>query len=541
MPWSQNYNPLGYWPVSTALAALPVLTLFFVLLVLKKSVWMAALSGMVMAVALAALVIQMPVSLVSNAALLGFVFGFFQIAWIVIGSIFLYNVALETGQFEVMKESIAALSRDVRLQMVLIAFCFGAFLEGTGGGGAPVAIAGSFLIGLGFPPFQAATICLLANTAPVAWGGVGNPVRVLAGVTGLPEHAYNAMLGRILPPFSLILPMWLMLASFSWRRTREVLPALVVSGASFAAMQFAWSNYGETGLVDIVAAIFSLLVMVAFLKIWKPKDIIANDPAEVRVVVKHHSLGAVLKGWSPFILASLLIFLYAMPSFNRHLKFSALTFPLPGLHNQVVRVPPSVAQPTLEEARMNLNFLALPGTAIFLAAFITAPFLGVSLGKALQILLRTFRQLLPSLLAITFMVGLAYITRYSGMDTILGLSLTRTGWVFPLFGTLLGWLGVGLTGTDAGSNALFGNLQKITAEQLGISPVLMGSANSAGGVMGKMISAQSLVVATAATGQAGKEADMFRFIFKHSIILAFLVGLVVLAYAYLIPWIIPLP
>jgi len=540
MPWSQNYNPLHFWPLSTAMAALPVLTLFFVLLVLKKKVWIAALSGMAMAVALAALVIRMPPSLIANAALHGFVFGFFQIAWIIIASIFLYNIALETGQFEVMKESIAALSRDIRVQMILIAFCFGAFLEGTGGGGAPVAIAGSFLIGLGFPPFQAATICLLANTAPVAWGGVGNPVRVLAGVTGLSEPAFNAMLGRILPPFALILPLWMMRSCFSWRKTREVLPALLVSGASFALMQFAWSNYGETGLVDIVSAIFSLLIMVVFLKFWSPKNIIAGDPAEVRVAFRQHSVGAVLKGWSPFILASLLIFLYALPSFNRHLKFGPLTFPISGLHNLVVRVPPVVPQPIPEEARMNLNFLALPGTAIFIGAFLAAPFLGVSPVRAVRTLFRTFRQLAPSLLAISFMVGLAYITRYSGMDTIIGLSLTRTGWVFPLFGTLLGWLGVGLTGTDAGSNALFGNLQKVTAEQLRISPILMGAANSAGGVMGKMISAQSLVVAAAATGQAGREADMFRFVFKHSIILAVLVGLLVLFYAYVIPWIVPL-
>ena len=540
MPWSQSYNPLHFWPASTAVAALPVLTLFFVLLALKKKVWIAALSGLLMAAAIAAVAIRMPAPLIAEAALHGFVFGFFQIAWIIIASIFLYNIALETGQFEVMKESIAGLSRDVRLQMILIAFCFGAFLEGTGGGGAPVAIAGSFLIGLGFPPFPAATICLLPNTAPVAWGGVGNPVRVLAGVTGLPEHAYNAMLGRILPPFSLILPLWLMCSSFSWKKTREVMPALIVSGASFASMQFIWANFGETGLVDIVSAIFSLLVMVVFLRYWRPKNIITSDPTGVQVAVRRHSVGAVLKGWSPFILASLLIFLYAMPSFNRHLKFGALTFPIPGLHNQVVRIPPAVPQPTPEEARMNLNFLALPGTAIFIAAFIASPFLGVSTSRAVRILIQTFRQLFPSLLAISFMVGLAYITRYSGMDTIIGLSLTRTGWVFPLFRTLLGWLGVGLTGTDAGSNALFGNLQKVTAEQLGISPILMGSANSAGGVMGKMISAQSLVVAAAATQQAGKEADMFRFIFKHSVALALLVGLLVMFYAYVIPWIVPL-
>jgi lactate permease len=558
MPWSQNYNPLQYWPLSTAMATLPVLTLFFVLLVLKKKVWFAALSGMVMALLLAGIVIQMPPLLIGNAAVHGFVFGFFQIAWIIIASIFLYNIALETGQFEVMKESIAALSRDVRLQMILIAFCFGAFLEGTGGGGAPVAIAGSFLIGLGFPPFQAATICLLANTAPVAWGGVGNPIRVLAGVTGLPEHAFNAMLGRIITPFAFILPMWLMLSCFSWKKTREVMPALLVSGGSFAAMKYAWSNYGETGLVDIVASIFSLLVMVAFLKVWAPKNVMTGDSAEFqamsknevaasaggppaveRVAIRNHSLAAVMKGWSPFILASLLIFLYAMPGFNKYLKISALTFPIPGLHNLVVRVPPVVPQPIPEEARMNLNFLALPGTAIFIGAFLTAPFLGISFGKSLRLLVKTCRQLGPSLIAISLMVGLAYVTRYSGMDTIIGLSLTRTGWVFPFFGTLLGWIGVGMTGTDAGSNALFGNLQKVTAEQLHVSPVLMGAANSAGGVMGKMISAQSLVVATAATRQVGREADMFKNIFKHSIILAVLVGLVVMLYAYVIPWVIP--
>jgi lactate permease len=539
MPWQQNYDPLHFWPFSTAMAALPVFTLFFVLLVLKKKVWIAAFSGIIMAILLAACIIQMPVVLIAYSSLHGFVFGFFQIAWIIIASIFLYNIALETGQFEVMKESIAALSKDIRIQMILIAFCFGAFLEGTGGGGAPVAIAGSFLIGLGFPPFQAATICLLANTAPVAWGGIGNPVRVLAGVTGLPEQAYNAMLGRILPPFSLILPLWLMRSCMNWKRTREVLPALLVSGGSFAAMQFAWANYGETGLVDIVSAIFSLLCMLVFLKFWQPKKEMTSDPAEVQVAIRKHSVRAVLKGWSPFILASVLIFVYAMPSFNRYLKIPSLTFPLAGLHNLVVRVPPVVPGPTPEEAKMNLNFLALPGTAIFMAAFLAAPFLGVSFLKSCRVLVQTFQQLGPSLLAICFMVGMAYVTRFSGMDTILGMSMTRTGWVFPFFGTLLGWLGVGLTGTDAGSNALFGNLQKVTAEQLNVSPILMGAANSAGGVMGKMISAQSLVVATAATRQAGKEAEMFKAIFKHSIVLASLVGLLIMLYAYVFPGIVP--
>jgi len=540
MPWSQNYDPLHFWPLSTFMAALPVLTLFFVLLILKKKVWISALCGFIVAVVLAASVLRMPPRMISNAAMHGFVFGFFQIAWIIIASIFLYNISLETGQFEVMKQSIASLSRDVRVQTVLIAFCFGAFLEGTGGGGAPVAIAGSFLIGLGFPPFQAAVICLIANTAPVAWGGVGNPVRVLAGVTGLPEHAFNAMLGRILPPFALILPLYMMLTCFKWKKTREVLPALLVSGASFAAMQFAWSNYGETSLVDIMAAVFSLLVMVIFLRFWEPKNILAANSSEPEAIQKH-SVKAVFKGWSPFILASLLIFLFAIPAFNSHLKFKSLNFPIPGLHNQVIRIPPIVPQPAPEEAKMNLNILALPGTAVFIAAFVASLLLGLSFRKAWEILYRSIVQLAPSLFAIMLMLGMAYTTRYAGMDTIIGLSLTRTGWIYPLFGTLLGWIGVALTGTDAGSNALFGNLQKITAEQLHISPILMGAANSAGGVMGKMISPQSLVVAAAATKQTGKEAEMFKTIFKHSILLAILVGLLVLVYAYVIPGFVAIP
>jgi len=490
-------------------------------------------------VLLAAAVFRMPPGMITAAGINGFVFGFFRIAWIVIASIYLYNVAVETGQFQVMKESIAGLSSDRRLQVILIAFCFGAFLEGTGGGGAPVAIAGAFLIGLGFPHFQAATLCLLANTAPVAWGGVGNPIRVLNGVTGLPTHELNSMVGRILPPFSFILPAWLVVTMVGWKRALEVLPALLVSGASFAAMQFYWSNYQETGLVDIVAAIFSLLVMVVFLRFWKPRRLIEEGEGARTIELREHGVLAILKGWSPFALASVFIFLWALPGFARHLRIPALTFPTPGLDGVVIRTPPVVPVPTPEAASIDLNFFALPGTAVFLGAFLAAPLLGVGVVRSLRILGRTFRQLVPSMLAISFMVGLAYVTKYAGMDTVLGLSLTRTGWIYPFFGTLLGWLGVALTGTDAGSNALFGNLQKVTAEQLGLSPVLMSSANSAGGVMGKMIDAQSIVVASSATGLGGREADVFKAVFWHSITLASLVGLVVMAYAYLAPWVIP--
>jgi lactate permease len=556
MPWSQLYDPFGNRVLSTAVSALPVVTLFFVLVALKKRVWIAALSGFVVAVTLALFVFGMPAPLVGTAAVHGVIFGLMRIAWIVVGSIFLYNVACETGQFEVMKESIAGLSSDRRLQLVLVAFCFGAFLEGAGGGGAPVAIAGSFLIGLGFNPFQAATLCLVANTAPVAWGGVGNPIRTLAGVTGLPEAGFSAMAGRILPPLSLILPLWLVRSMVGWRETLQVWPALFVSGASFAAMQFYWSNFQDPGLVDIVAAIFSLLVMVAFLKFWQPPAVLPNGSGSPRpdpgtpvplvpaagvstTTVRRHSAVAVLKGWSPFIIASVLIFATGLPAVARHLNFPSLSMPMPLLHRAVLKMPPVAPQPTPEDAIVNLNFIAIPGTVVFLAGLAAASLVRLPLTRTLQLFQRTLVQTVPSTLAISFMVGLAYVTRYSGMDTVLGLSLTGTGVLFPFFGTLLGWLGVALTGTDAGSNALFGTLQTVTAEQLGLSPILMGAANSTGGVMGKMIDAQSIVVASTATHQQGQEAAIFKAVFLHSIVLASLVGLIVLAYAYLFPGFIP--
>ncbi|HZS07030.1 MAG TPA: L-lactate permease [Blastocatellia bacterium] len=543
MTWPQNYDPLNNWILSTLIAALPVLTLFFVLIVLRARVWVSALCGLIAAVVLAALVFGMPLPLVVAAGGHGFIFGMVRIAWIIVASIFLYNIACETGQFQVMKESIAGLSSDKRLQLVLVAFCFGAFLEGTGGGGAPVAIAGSFLIGLGFNPFQAATLCLVANTAPVAWGGVGNPIRVLAAVTDLPEHTLSAMAGRILPPMSLILPLWLVRSMVGWKETLEVWPALLVSGLSFAGMQFFWSNFQETswGLVDVVSAVFSLLVMVLFLRYWKPRNLIpvGSGPCEPGVELKRHSTAAVLKGWSPFILASILIFITGLPAVQKYLSFAALKIPMPALHNAVLKVPPVAPRPTPEAAIVDLNFIGIPGTAVFVGAIISALLVGLSLGKALRIFWQTVVQMVPSLLAISFMVGLAYVTRYSGMDTVLGLSLTGTGRMFPFFGTLLGWLGVALTGTDAGSNALFGNLQKVTAEQLGLSAVLMGAANSAGGVMGKMIDAQSIVVSSAATQQTGNEAAIFKAVFRHSIVLAALVGVIVMLYAYAVPGLIP--
>ncbi len=538
MTWQQVYDPFGNKLLSAAVSALPVLTLFFVLVGLKKKVWVSALCGLVMAVALALLVFKMPAVLVATAAAHGFIFGLLRIAWIVVGSIFLYDVALETGQFQIMKDSIAVLSSDKRLQLVLIAFCFGAFLEGTGGGGAPVAIAGAFLMGLGFSPFQSATLCLIANTAPVAWGGVGNPIRTLGGVTGLPEAQFSAMAGRILPPLSLILPFWLVRSMVGWRETFQVWPALLVSGLSFAGMQFYWSNYQDIGLVDVVAAVFSLLMTTAFLRFWKPRNVIPVRD-ELLVPSHRHSAAQVFKGWSPFIVASVLIFVTGLPSMAKYLNFDALRMPMPYLHNAVLKMPPIAPKPTPEDATVNLNFAGIPGTVVFVAGLVAAFLAGFPPGKIARLFKATVVQMTPSLLAISFMVGLAYVTRYCGMDTIMGLSLTGTGWFYPFFGTLLGWMGVALTGTDAGSNALFGNLQKVTAQQLGLSPILMGAANSTGGVMGKMIDAQSIVVSSSATNQQGKEAAIFKTVFWHSIALASLVALIVMFYAYVIPWAVP--
>jgi lactate permease len=415
-----------------------------------------------------------------------------------------------------------------------------------------VAIAGSFLIGLGFEPFQAATLCLIANTAPVAWGAVGNPIHVLSGVIGLSETLLRAMTGRILPPISTILSLWLLRSMVGWRETLEVWPALVVSGLSFAIAQFYWSNYQESGLVDIVASLMSLLTMVAFIKIWKVRPTpgksgvrkatgnlvvqfgTASDP------VRRHSITAVLRGWSPFLLASLFIFLWSVPTVKVSLTWEILKQPMAYLHGMVLRMPPVVSEPAREEAITDLNILSLLGTVVVIGTVLAALFLGMRPMRIMQIFSRTFIRLTPSLLAISLMVGLAYVTRYSGMDTVLGLSLTHTGNGFPFFGRLLGWLGVALTGTDAGSNALFGNLQRVTAEPLGISPILMAAANSSGGVMGKVIDAQSIVVSSTAIQQVGQEAAILRLVFRRSIALAFLVGVLVMFYAFVTPWVIPI-
>jgi lactate permease len=543
MPWLQNYNPLGNVALSTLAAAVPALTLFFFLAVKRSPAWRAALYGCAAAVVVAWLVFGMPTQMIAGAVSSGLVFGWWRITWLVVAAIFVYEIAVETGQFETMKRSIAAVTDDSRLLVLLIAFAFGALLEGAGGAGAPVAVTAAMMIGLGFPPFQTAVLCLLANSAPVAFGGLGNPIRTLGAVTGLPEMQFSAMAGRILPLTTLILPFWLVRMIASTGETLAVWPALLVAGVTFGAIQFFWSNYMDPALVDILGGIGTLLVLAFFVgKVWKPKSIWLapglKPPAERPGAVRP-SLPQTLKAWSPFLILSLFVVLWGAPPVSSVLETFSLKVPVPGLHLQVIRQPPAVEAARAEPAFYDVSWLSTVGTGTFLAGLVVGPLLGLSLGRTLRIFARTLYRLRFSVLAILGMLSLGYLTRYSGMDATLGLALARTGVLFPLFGTLIGWLGVALSGTDAGSNALFGSLQVITANKLGLSPILMGAANSAGGVMGKMIAAQSLVIACAVTGQEGKEGLLFRKIAVHSIVLALIVGLIVLMYAYAFPGAIP--
>jgi lactate permease len=538
-PWLQNYDPLGFWPASTAVSALPVVVLFYLLAVRRVSAAYAALGGAATALAVAVIIVGMPPGLAAMSFLYGVGFGLLKIAWIVVSAVYLYDLSVETGAFAVMKDSVAALSADRRLQALIIAFSFGAFIEGAAGFGAPVAISAAFMVGLGFEPFYAAALCLIANTAPVAWGALGTPVHTLAGVTGLPEADLNAMIGRILPVTSIVVPFWLVRTMVSWRETFAVLPAILVTGVSFAAAQFYWSNYHDSNLVDIIGALVSLTATVVLLRWWKPAAL-WRFPGESSPTGGHKErLGRVLKAWMPFLILSLFVFVWGLPSVKSALNRLTPVFPVPLLHLGVARGAPVAREVTPEVALYDLNWLSATGTGCFLAALASGFALGVSPRRLAGLFLKTLRRMKMPVLAIAAMLGLGFVTRYSGIDAVLGLAFTRTGFFFPFFGTFLGWLGVALTGSDTSSNALFGSLQRITAEQLGLDPVLMASANSSGGVMGKMVDAQSIVVATAATRQVGNEGKIFRFVLWHSIALGALVGLVVMAYAYLFPALVP--
>jgi lactate permease len=562
--WTQVYDPLGHWWLSTLVAALPIIVLLGLLAGLKVRPHLCAVAGAATAVICAMVVFGMPARLAVSSFFYGSAFGLLKIVWIVIAAVFLYDISVETGQFEIMKQSVAAITPDRRLQLLLVAFCFGAFIEGSAGFGAPVAIAGAFMIGLGFKPFQAAALNLIANTAPVAWGAIGTPVHALASVTGLPESDLSAMIGRILPITAVIVPFWLVRAMVSWSETFEVLPAILMVGCSFAVTQWFWANRMDSNLVDIAAGVVSLIATMLFLRVWQPKriwrfeDERQEDAAKAarNEMAKHYSGGQTAKAWLPFASLSVIVLVWGLPAVK--LAMNQATTPAfkvmmpdgkprpgpagwdwPYLHAKVFRTVPVVQKATAEAARFDFNWLTATGTGCFLAAILAALLLGLRPGRIFQIFGHTLVRLRFAVVAMTCMLGLGYVTRYSGMDAVLGLAFTRTGWFFPFFGTFIGWLGVALTGSDTSSNVLFGGLQKITAQQLNLSPILMCAANSAGGVMGKMIDAQSICIATAATNQVGNEGSIFRFVFWHSVALAAIVGFIVMLYAYVFQQAIP--
>jgi len=485
----------------------------------------------------------MPLHMAAGAVADGLVYGWLRIAWILVTAVFVYDISVETKEFEVIKQSIGGISSDRRLQVLLIAFAFGALLEGAGGGGAPVAVTGAMLIGMGFPPLQTAVLVLVANSAPVAFGGMGNPVRTLVAVTGLPEADFSAMIGRILGIVILILPFWLVRILCKARDTISIWPALAVAAITSASLQFLWSNYMDASLVNIVSGIGTLLVLAFFLgKLWHPK-VSWRYEGECDAPPVHASqrlsAGRILRAWSPFLIVSAMVVLWGAPPVAKILDKTSWKPPVPGLHLMVMRMPPVTAKPFAEPALFDLSWIATPGTAIFLAGFIAGPLLGLSFKRTWQVFFACCWRIRLSVAAILCMLGLGYLTRYCGMDATLGMAMSHTGAMFPFFGTLIGWVGVALSGTDAGSNALFGSFQVITANRLGLSPVLMGAANSAGGVMGKMIAAQSLVIAATVTGQEGQEGTIFRAVLKHSLGLAMIVGLIVMIYAYIFPGAIP--
>ena len=539
VPWEQGYDPLGSWWLSTLVASLPILVLLGTLALLHVQAHNAALLGLGTALLCAIWVFHMPALMAVKTVAYGSAYGLLPIGWIILNVIFMYQLTVEAGLFKILQESLMNITQDRRLQLLLIAFSFGAFFEGAAGFGTPVAVTAALLIGLGFKPLQASGLSLIANTAPVAYGALGVPIIALQGVTGLDLLELSAQVGRILPFFSVLVPFWLMWAFVGFRGMREVWPATMVAGVFFAIPQFLMSNFHGPWLVDIVSAVISMMALTFFLFSWHPKRIWRFDhEAEREARGSHgHRSSVVLKAWLPWLILSVIVFLWGLPSVKAALDaISRPMLPISGLHLMVERVPPVVVQPAPEAAVFAFNWLSASGSGIFLAALISGLVMGFTPWRMLQVYGRTIVRVRHSLLTISAMMALGFLTRYSGLDATMGLAFSRTGMFYPFFGTMLGWLGVALTGSDTSSNVLFGSLQKISAERLGLSATLMASANSAGGVMGKMIDAQSIVVASTATQWYGHEGDILRYVFFHSIALAALVGLLVTLQAYVFPF-----
>jgi lactate permease len=567
MEWIQVYDPLNNQLLSTLVAALPIVGLLVTLALLEWKAQWAALTGLLLALVVAVGVYGMPVQSAAATAVYGAAYGLFPIGWIILNAVFLYNIAVASGTFEIVKRSVAALSPDRRIQALLIAFSFGAFIEGAAGFGTPVAICAALMMGLGFTPLYAAGLALIANTSPVAFGAIGTPILTLGAVTGLDPYLLSAMAGRQLPLVSLIVPAWLVATMSGWKGLRGVLPAVAISGGSFALVQFWWSNYVGPELVDIMGGLASILCLAIFCRFWRPtehwdfphSDVpapIAGGGVAVIAPAASMARGGVVRAWVPWVMLSVFVTIWGLTPVKAALTRQAWMAPaidVPALHKMVFRdapVEPEAARPEMltdpaykarraEAARFTLNYMSATGTAILLTALAAALFLRIPGAQLASIGTRTIYQMRWPLVTIAFMLSLGYVTRYSGTDATLGLAFTRTGWLYPFFAAMLGWLGVALTGSDTSSNVLFGNLQKITAQQLGLDPILITTANSTGGVMGKMIDAQSIVVSTAATNQSGSEGQILRFVFWHSVVLAAIMGLIVLAQAYWFPWMIP--
>ncbi len=558
LTWNQVYTPVqGNLLLSALVAALPVIVLLGLLAFAHVRAHWAALLGLAASLSIAIFVYGMPAKLAFAAAGNGAAFGLLPIGWIILGAIFVYDITVASGDFEVMKHTIAGLASDRRIQLLLVGFSFGAFIEGASGFGTPVAIAGAMLIGLGFRPLQAAGLALLGNTAPVAYGALGTPIITLAKVTGLPERELSAMVGRQLPFFSVIVPFWLVWALAGRKATREVWPACLTAGVSFGITQFFVSNYFGPTLVDIIGAIVSMLSLVVLLRFWQPKTTWSfehesdEERAAEAAARPEHAPGTAFKAFAPWILLCIFVFAWGYPDFKTILnggakghenflnKISVINVPVPALDKAVVRTPPVVKKAKAEDAVYTFNWLSATGTALLLTGIVSGLVLGFSLLELLKVFWRTLMRVKWSLLTIAAMLALGFSTRYAGLDATMGLAFATTGPLFPFFSPLLGWLGVALTGSDTSSNVLFGNLQRISAEQLGMSPILACASNSSGGVMGKMIDAQSIVVAGVATGQQGKEGEILRYVFWHSIALASLVGVLVLLQATVLSWMIP--
>ncbi|QFR33531.1 L-lactate permease [Ancylobacter sp. TS-1] len=547
--WSQVYNPLNSMVLSTIAAAIPVVLLLVMIASGKIKAHLAAITALVVAILISVVVFTMPAGLAIRASILGVVTGLFPIGWIVLNVIFLYRLTVATGRFKILEQAIGGVTPDRRLQLLLIAFSFGAFFEGASGFGTPVAVTGAILIGLGFSPLAASGLSLIANTAPVAYGALGTPIVGLASVTGLDPYLLGAMVGRQLPFFSLIVPFWVVWAFAGWRGMLAVWPAILVCALSFAIPQFVISNFINPWIVDIGASLISMAALILFLRVWQPKKLWLSPalrskdesmgtlpPPSTEPAVKP-SRREVWSALLPWMIVCVLLLVWGSGWFKNLVNpIFTWNYTVEGLHKMVQKVPPVVAQPATESAIFSFTYLSYTGTAMLIAALIYGAVIRFSPWRLIQEYGRTIWLLRASLATISAMLAIGTLTRFSGLDATLGLAFAATGVLYPFFGTLLGWLGVALTGSDTASNVLFGGLQKITSEQLGLSPILMGAANSSGGVMGKMIDAQSIVVASTATGWYGHEGTILRFVFWHSIVLACLVGCLVMLQAYVHPF-----